>query len=117
MVMKKDKRNKVYEKYNGQCAYCGTFMYYSDMQVDHIIPIRSGGTNDIDNLNPSCRYCNNYKRTMDIETFRIYLKQMLNDKLHYLFKSKTKMNIAINTGVVKIEQWDGVFHFEAIKKK
>ena len=51
-------RQKVYEKYNGHCAYCGKAIAIRDMQVDHILPKRNGGTDDIDNLNPSCRLCN-----------------------------------------------------------
>lgn len=29
-------RQKVYEKYDGHCAYCGKKLEYKDMQVDHI---------------------------------------------------------------------------------
>lgn len=29
-------RQKVYEKHNGHCAYCGCELEYKDMQVDHI---------------------------------------------------------------------------------
>ena len=63
-------RQKVYEKYNGHCAYCGKTIALKDMQVDHILPKRNGGTDDIDNLNPSCRLCNHYKRAAGIKTFR-----------------------------------------------
>lgn len=31
-------RQKVYEKYDGHCAYCGCKLEYKDMQVDHINP-------------------------------------------------------------------------------
>lgn len=34
-IPKKD-RLKIYEKYNGHCAYCGCELNYKDMQVDHI---------------------------------------------------------------------------------
>lgn len=63
-------RQKVYDKYNGHCAYCGKAIKIKDMQVDHILPKRNGGTDDIANLNPSCRLCNHYKRAADTETFR-----------------------------------------------
>jgi len=38
--MTKKQRIKVYEKYNGHCAYCGKKIEYKDMQVDHIDPQR-----------------------------------------------------------------------------
>lgn len=63
MAISKEKRLKIYNKYNGRCAYCGCKLEYKDMQVDHIIPQRiAGSTNDLDNLMPTCRTCNHYKR-------------------------------------------------------
>ena len=31
-------------------------------EIDHVIPIREGGTNNIENLKLSCRYCNRSKQ-------------------------------------------------------
>lgn len=71
--MNKALRQQVYEKYNGHCAYCGKSIEYKDMQVDHFIP-KNGyseqGTDDFDNLMPSCRMCNHYKRANTLEGFR-----------------------------------------------
>ena len=36
--MKKEIRERVYNKFNGHCAYCSRVIKYKDMQVDHIIP-------------------------------------------------------------------------------
>ena len=108
-----NKRNIVFQKYDGRCAYCGIELN-KGWHIDHIIPKIYGGTNDLDNLNPSCKYCNNYKCHSQLETFRAYLKQMVNEKHEYLFKSVTKMRIAINIGAVTLEKWDGMFHFERI---
>lgn len=63
-------RKSVYNKYSGRCAYCGTEIAYKDMQVDHLVPQRNGGTDDIENLMPSCRTCNLYKRAESLESFR-----------------------------------------------
>jgi len=84
------------------------------MQIDHIQPIIQNGTNEIENLNPSCKECNNYKCHAGLELFRHYTQQMLNDKLHYLFKSKTKMQIAVNFSAIEIKKWDCKFYFEKI---
>jgi len=55
-------RFDVLEKYNFSCAYCGRSPPEVFLQLDHIIPKCKGGTNDIDNLAPSCWECNNGKR-------------------------------------------------------
>lgn len=57
----------VHQKYGERCAYCGEPITQKAMQVDHINPQYLGGTDDLENLNPSCHACNNYKLTYDIE--------------------------------------------------
>jgi CRISPR/Cas system Type II protein with McrA/HNH and RuvC-like nuclease domain len=109
--MNKKTREIVFAKYNGKCAYCGTELLKS-WHVDHIVPKSSRGTDNIENLNPSCRDCNNYKNGQSLEEFRYYLQQLLNVKHEYLFMSKTKMQIAINLGVINLKAWDGKFYFE-----
>ena len=83
-------RRKIYDKFGGNCAYCGCEIEIKDMQIDHIIPKKSFLTrvknkrnvpdflyhlteidmNHEDNLFPSCRVCNHWKDTYDIESFR-----------------------------------------------
>ena len=40
------------------CVYCGS---PEDIEIDHIVPLSRGGTNDLDNLAPACRPCNRSK--------------------------------------------------------
>lgn len=49
---------------NGRCVACGSV---DELQVDHILPVSRGGTNDSDNLQMLCQPCNASKRdkTMD----------------------------------------------------
>lgn len=75
MAISKATRVAVYSKYNGHCAYCGRKIEYKDMQVDHFKPLgayaeENRGTDDIENLMPSCRMCNHYKRANPLEAFR-----------------------------------------------
>ena len=63
-------RQAVYRKCGGHCAYCGREIAYKDMQVDHMVPLANGGTDDFENLMPSCRLCNHYKRAERLEYFR-----------------------------------------------
>ena len=106
-IMKID-RQKVYEKYNGHCAYCGKAITIKDMQVDHILPKRNGGTNDIDNLNPSCRLCNHYKRANSIESFRDFALGGIIKRLMkiYIFR------VALDYGMITINGWDKKFYYE-----
>jgi 5-methylcytosine-specific restriction endonuclease McrA len=41
------------------CTYCGGVAG----EIDHIVPVTKGGTNDWDNLAPICRGCNKRKST------------------------------------------------------
>lgn len=71
-------RRAVWEKYGGRCAYCGVPVHLeldkvhrtNRMQVDHIIPVAKGGTNDPANLNPACGKCNWWKADIDLERYR-----------------------------------------------
>ena len=116
MISKKT-REIVYNKYNGHCAYCGCEIEMKDMQVDHIVPkYRNNemwhkgkiGTDEISNLNPSCRMCNFYKGMSTIDAFRARLRNgiMFNLQKEFCFRLVQKY------GMVKIEDWDGKFYYE-----
>ena len=125
--MTKAKRLEVYDKYSGYCAYCGKEIEYKDMQVDHIIPKRHAfyqidgrlcvrpdgtGVDDLDNLNPSCRRCNHYKRALDLETFRrIWL-----GKMHDRLAKQYVIKVALDYGIVTLKPFSGKFYFEQIKE-
>lgn len=106
--MGKIDRQKVWEKYNGRCAYCGKEIALKDMQVDHIKPKRHGGDDSLDNLNPSCRLCNHYKRAESINNFRNWKLNGIIDRLrnNYIFK------VAERFGMVEVKNWDKKFYFE-----
>lgn len=38
-----------------ECQICGSL---NNLQIDHILPVSLGGTNDLDNLRVLCRQCN-----------------------------------------------------------
>lgn len=68
IVQPHDKR-RIYENQNGKCAYCGQRRNIKYMTVDHIIPLSKGGTNDIGNLQCTCKRCNNLKGDMMPDEF------------------------------------------------
>ena len=72
-------RLAVYEKYGGRCAYCGSRLRFdpkehhqrgAKFEVDHLVPKAKGGTNDPENLMPSCHQCNWWKSDRSIEDYR-----------------------------------------------
>lgn len=70
----KEQRREIYDMFHGHCAYCGCEIALSDMQADHIIPLRRGGRDDTGNMYPAYRSCNHYKHTMTVEEFREYVR-------------------------------------------
>jgi hypothetical protein len=100
----------VLNKYDKHCGYCGCELDLRSMQVDHIIPKCNGGTNQVENLMPSCRRCNHYKRGGGVEYLR-YLLLSMKSKLEriYIFR------VAEKYGMVMWNDWDGKFYFEKYK--
>lgn len=47
----------------GRCVCCGEA---KPLTKDHIVPLTSGGSDNIENLQPLCRECNSSKRTQTI---------------------------------------------------
>ena len=121
----KPSRQQIYEKYDGHCAYCGKTITIKEMQVDHVIPKRSYsmihkclivnghkfteyGLNDYRNLMPSCRSCNHYKRALSLEGFRNEWLGGLCSRMKKLYTVK----VAIDYGIVTLNEWDRKFYFE-----
>ena len=136
--MKKELREKVWNKYNCHCAYCGDEIKYKDMQVDHIIPksnwdnvmmykdkisywnkkvpdflkyLTSIDLNHIDNLNPSCRVCNKFKDTFSLEMFRSELME----QAKRAFKTNSSYRRALKFNQIKETPREIIFYFETIE--
>ena len=115
--MNKKIREIVYAKYKGHCAYCGCELEMKDMQIDHIVPkcrnyekwAKEIGTDDIGNLNPSCRMCNYYKRMDSLEGFRERLTDMLMRNVRRPFDYR----LAVKYGLVKEDVKKVKFYFES----
>lgn len=104
----KEARKAVWEKYDGHCAYCGIPLKLEDMQVDHLDPVYTDGSNDFNNLMPSCRSCNNYKRAHTLETFREYLEAIPNT----LRRDSVTFKVGERFGMVKQVKEHIKFYFE-----
>ena len=48
----------------GLCYYCGKNVAFTDITMDHLVPLARGGRSTKDNLVPCCKNCNNLKKSM-----------------------------------------------------
>jgi hypothetical protein len=65
------KRLRVFEMYQGHCAYCGGKLQdLVNFTLDHVEPQSKGGTWKYGNLMPACYNCNACKGDKTIEGFR-----------------------------------------------
>lgn len=122
----KEKREAVYEKCQGHCAYCGKTISMKEMQVDHIEPhwhtlsedqaLKAGikkGSHDLENLNPACARCNKWKSTYSLETFR----KVIQTSLDRLERDTPNFRLARDFGLLKTNENQVTFYFEKIDAK
>jgi 5-methylcytosine-specific restriction endonuclease McrA len=87
MPLSKRQRRKIYKACDGVCFFCGIqFLPHVDalhprkFTVDHLIPRKLGGTNDMRNLVAACRLCNQLKKDILFRSHRdmleIYVQRM-----------------------------------------
>jgi len=72
-MISKSKRQKVYQKYGGHCAYCGKKLSMTELTIDHVKPSSQGGSDDIDNLRACCVNCNMTKGQGSLRFLRLAL--------------------------------------------
>jgi len=73
-------RFDVLSKFNFKCSYCGVDAVKSALEIDHIIPISRGGSNDFINLVTACKSCNRgkYNKILNEENLSI-IKEISNE--------------------------------------
>lgn len=74
-IKNKCKRQKIFEKTDYHCYYCGTELKDGNATIDHVKPMDAGGGNGYTNLVPSCKSCNSKKGTKTIDDFRFYFSR------------------------------------------
>lgn len=101
-------RLQVFDKYGGRCAYCGKKMEIKEMQVDHMIPLRVGGADEMRNYMPACRRCNHYKRGSSMEAFR----EMVEKIPQKLWRDSYIFRVGVDYGFFESNEKEVVFYFE-----
>ena len=101
-------REAVYNKMSGRCAYCGEPIAFGAMQVDHVVPLRKGGEDTLENMLPACRSCNHYKSTLTVEQFRAAVARMP----EVLARDSVTYKTAVRFGVVWPLPKPVTFYFE-----
>lgn len=65
----KSTRFDIFQRDNHTCQYCGRKAPDVELQIDHLVPVARGGTDDFENLVTSCADCNSGKSAKLIEEF------------------------------------------------
>jgi len=87
-------RKYLADKYGARCFYCEHSLEVKEIQIEHIEPRSGGGSDDIENLVPSCRRCNSEKGPLPLEVWasKVY------DRIDVLeAELKRRKNIIKNT--------------------
>ncbi|MDP8315785.1 MAG: HNH endonuclease signature motif containing protein [Candidatus Celaenobacter antarcticus] len=128
------KRERIYQKFDGKCAYCGCDLP-GKWHIDHIQPIFRGkgdtvgfmqdgkyvqksrseyaGTNKEDNLYPACPQCNIAKSNLTVEEFRRSILLTVKHLRHY----DAKFRLAEKYRVIESYEIDIdlIFYFEKLE--
>lgn len=126
------KKETIFNKLDGHCAYCGKNISLKKVTMDHVIPKSLGGSNTIDNLLPACKVCNSKKGSSSLEAFRVDFfkdsltaqerssqERMLNavsKKKFYFEKLADNTHQAIQTRETAKEDTPGIITAETLKK-
>lgn len=113
--MKKEFRKRVFDKYEGKCAYCEEEITIGNFQVDHIHPkflshLEKLDNDRFENLNPACGKCNNFKLSWTLEEFREQLQLQVTR-----LKKNSQFGRALRYKQVEITESPIVFYFERIE--
>lgn len=130
--MKPADRQKIFDKYNGRCAYCGCELQ-KGWHVDEIEPVRRNHIWDsinrkwiahptnptmhpermnMNNQNPACASCNINKHSESLEDFRKAIKKYVESLNLY----STQYKIAKRYGLIQETGIEVKFYFETINQ-
>ncbi len=71
MTIGKRKRFEILKRDGFRCRYCGAGCLSTVLEVDHVVPVAEGGTDDPANLVAACHDCNSGKSAVPLEDSRL----------------------------------------------
>lgn len=89
----KKTRFEVFKRDNFTCQYCGKMAPDVILEVDHINPVKCGGSNDILNLITSCKDCNRGKGSRKLSDNEMIKKQQ--EQLKEINEKKNQLELLI----------------------
>jgi len=112
-------RDKIKNKFDGCCAYCGIELK-KGWHADHVNPIyrdvvdkpERAGTDTEDNMYPSCPRCNRWKSVFTVEIFR----REISKQIERLRKTSPGFRLSEDYGLIKDLNNPVVFLFESYNK-
>ena len=105
----KTERELIRKKFNGKCngIECDTILVKGNWQIDHIIPLAAGGSNDMDNLQPLCKPCHTDKTSDEVMNDGHFCYSQthssFNDQTEKIFNSPLAQAYAFNEIIAKNE--------------
>jgi len=69
-------RFRILERDGFRCKYCGADSSTTLLEIDHVVPVVNGGTNDDSNLVVACRECNNGKSGRNLKDSSMRILQL-----------------------------------------
>ena len=86
-------RFEVFKRDSFTCQYCGQKAPDVILNIDHILPVKEGGTNELLNLITSCFPCNNGKRARKLDDNSVVARQR--DQLQYVQQRKEQIEFML----------------------
>lgn len=70
-ALSKRLRFEVFKRDGFRCVYCGATPSSTVLRVDHVLPVKRGGTDDASNLVTACHDCNGGKSDVPLDEHRL----------------------------------------------
>ena len=92
-----DVRKLIYHQRKGRCKICGKPVDYEDMTLDHIIPLASGGKEDVSNLQCTHMECNQANGRLSSEQFLEMITNIFLYQMHKRYRNCREWKKALKT--------------------
>ncbi len=75
----------LFVKFGRVCWYCGSDLSFQQIHIDHIVPQKNGGDDDISNLALTCKCCNVAKNFQLLDVFFQWIDFVRSDKFKRIY--------------------------------